>query len=255
MAISREVGDRRGVALSDADLGYLAGLAADTERAICHLQAAIAAFEDLGDPWEIVRCLYFLASALTVQGTHDPTVTDGSAASQPRALGPIATLRDATRVGAAARRLHEGIGIADVPEMRDIYERNELLLRGALGDATFSQLEAEGRAMSLQKTLAYIRSILPAPNATPDAGLPVTDGQPFRPLPHVELESLSRREREIAGLVATGRTNRQIADDLALSSRTVETHVHNILGKLGLSSRAQIVIWAIEHGLAVTRPA
>jgi non-specific serine/threonine protein kinase len=254
MTISREVGDRRGVALSHADLGYVAGLSADTERAISLLLVAISAFEELGDPWEIVRCLYFLASALTVQGTQDPAVTDGSATSKPWALGTIETLRGATRVGAAGRQLHEAIGIADVPEMRAIYERNEALLRRALGDATFSQVEAEGRAMSMEKTIAYVRAILQVPNTTTDTRRPATEGQQFHPLPHVEVGSLSHREREIAGLVGTGRTNRQIADDLALSSRTVETHVHNILGKLGLSSRAQIVIWAIEHGLAVTRP-
>jgi DNA-binding NarL/FixJ family response regulator len=156
-------------------------------------------------------------------------------------------------VGAAARGLHEALGIAYVSEMQAIYDRNEILLRGALGDETFSQIAAEGQAMSLGTAVAYVRALLPVRSPTPDARPPATDDPPFRPLPHVEVGSLSHREREIAGLVGTGRSNRQIADDLALSSRTVETHVHNILGKLGLASRAQIVIWAIEHGLAVTR--
>ena len=64
--------------------------------------------------------------------------------------------------------------------------------------------------------------------------------------------SLTPREREIVALVATGRTNRQIADTLVLSGRTVETHVRNILGKLELSSRAQIAVWAVEHGLGAS---
>jgi DNA-binding NarL/FixJ family response regulator len=50
-------------------------------------------------------------------------------------------------------------------------------------------------------------------------------------------------------LVAAGRSNREIAEALVLGERTIETHVSNILGKLGLRSRAQIAAWAIEHRL------
>ncbi len=60
---------------------------------------------------------------------------------------------------------------------------------------------------------------------------------------------LSAREREVAALVAQGCANREIAARLVVSERTAEAHVSNILGKLGFASRAQIVAWAIEHGL------
>lgn len=52
--------------------------------------------------------------------------------------------------------------------------------------------------------------------------------------------ALSQREREVARLVALGRTNREIADVLFLSTRTVETHVATVLRKLGVRSRTQI---------------
>jgi DNA-binding CsgD family transcriptional regulator len=61
---------------------------------------------------------------------------------------------------------------------------------------------------------------------------------------------LTPREREIAGLVAQGLTNRQIAEQLIISERTVDAHVANILSKLDFNSRAQIAAWAAKRGLA-----
>jgi non-specific serine/threonine protein kinase len=62
-------------------------------------------------------------------------------------------------------------------------------------------------------------------------------------------DPLTSREREVAALVARGRTNREIAAALVISERTADAHVQNILNKLGFSSRAQIGAWAAEHGL------
>jgi DNA-binding NarL/FixJ family response regulator len=60
---------------------------------------------------------------------------------------------------------------------------------------------------------------------------------------------LTEREREVAGLIVDGLSNPEIADRLYLSPRTATTHVSNILSKLGLRSRAQIAVWAKEHGV------
>ena len=61
--------------------------------------------------------------------------------------------------------------------------------------------------------------------------------------------ALTRREREVAMLVAQELTNGQIAEELVISERTVATHVHKILEKLNLRSRVQIAAWAIEQEL------
>src|SRR5256886_399918 len=61
---------------------------------------------------------------------------------------------------------------------------------------------------------------------------------------------LTAREREVAALVAQGKTSREIADLLVVSERTAEGHVSTILGKLGFTSRAQIAAWVVERGLA-----
>jgi DNA-binding NarL/FixJ family response regulator len=95
---------------------------------------------------------------------------------------------------------------------------------------------ATGQAMSLEQAVAYAQNI------------------PFHKSEEREAkgsaDSLTGREREVAKLIAEGKTNRQIAEELVLSRRTVEKHAGNILSKLGLTSRAQIVRWAIEMGLA-----
>jgi DNA-binding NarL/FixJ family response regulator len=60
---------------------------------------------------------------------------------------------------------------------------------------------------------------------------------------------LTSREAEIAGLIASGASNRQIAERLVLSERTVETHVQHILQKLDFQSRTQVAAWAVEVDL------
>ena len=62
-------------------------------------------------------------------------------------------------------------------------------------------------------------------------------------------DGLTRQERQVAALVAQGKSNREIAEALIVSERTAATHVGNILNKLGFSSRAQIAGWAVEKGL------
>jgi class 3 adenylate cyclase len=64
----------------------------------------------------------------------------------------------------------------------------------------------------------------------------------------VQITGLTKREREVAAFVAEGLTNRDIADRLVISDRTVETHVEHIRNKLGVRSRAQVATWAVTGG-------
>ena len=70
-----------------------------------------------------------------------------------------------------------------------------------------------------------------------------------RRLPARAVGGLTAREVEVLRLVAAGRTNRAIADELILSEKTVARHVSNIFTKLGLSSRAAATAYAYEHDL------
>jgi DNA-binding CsgD family transcriptional regulator len=62
---------------------------------------------------------------------------------------------------------------------------------------------------------------------------------------------LTERERAVAALIAQGKSNQEIATALVVSKRTVETHVSNVMAKLGATSRAHVVAWAIGQGLAI----
>ena len=58
---------------------------------------------------------------------------------------------------------------------------------------------------------------------------------------------LTEREHEIAGLVAAGRTNREVAEQLVLSTRTIEAHLRNIYGKLGVRSRVELTRTLVDE--------
>lgn len=66
---------------------------------------------------------------------------------------------------------------------------------------------------------------------------------------HRQDDGLTARERDIVRLVALGHTNREIAERLVLSVRTIETHRARIQRRLGFGSRAELVRWALERGL------
>ena len=71
---------------------------------------------------------------------------------------------------------------------------------------------------------------------------------PAAPVP-ITGEGLTRRERDVVGLLAHGFTNRQIAAAIVVTEGTAENYVQRVLSKLGFNNRAQVAAWAVEHGL------
>lgn len=106
--------------------------------------------------------------------------------------------------------------------------------RNMLPKPEFEAEQAAGRVLSLEQAVEFA-SHLPTQAKTVRA---------------VREKSgvLSRRECEVAALIAQGKSNGEIAAELVLSKRTVEKHIANILSKLNLSSRAQLVRWWLEDG-------
>jgi predicted ATPase/DNA-binding CsgD family transcriptional regulator len=108
--------------------------------------------------------------------------------------------------------------------------------RAALGEERFDELLSRGLAMHLADALAM------AKGETPAAG--VLGGE----YGGSAARQLTRREKEIAALVAAGLGNREIAARLFLSKRTVDSHMEHIFTKLGFSSRTQLASWVLGQG-------
>lgn len=82
----------------------------------------------------------------------------------------------------------------------------------------------------------------------PDAFLALAM-KPFHPAPPDGLAGLTRRQREVLDRIVAGQANREIAEALYLSVRTVEDHVSNVLTKLGVASRAEAAAWLRGGGV------
>lgn len=156
--------------------------------------------------------------------------------------GEAENLLRATRAVASARGARPRIWRVDVA-LGQLY-------RSARRHAEAQQAFAQARALigelaaGLHETELRMTYLERAGHMLPEVRQPT----PRRAI-QAEFDGLTAREREIAVLIAQGASNREIADLLVLSERTVTTHVSNALSKLGFTARAQIAAWAAGKGL------
>ena len=124
-----------------------------------------------------------------------------------------------------------------------------------LKDADADELAAAIRAAAIGEVHLdpAIAGIVARRMRTGAGGSTGRGGAGGRGAPRDGVESLTTRELEVLGGVARGLSNRAIADELGITERTARTHVSNILAKLGLASRTQAALLAVQHGL--DRPA
>jgi len=122
-----------------------------------------------------------------------------------------------------------------LPPLFAMRQSCENVLRDRLGADQFASAVAEGAGMPTADALTWaLEDQAAKPGRKPAARK------------RSAATELTRREREIAGLVASGLSNRDIASKLVISRRTAETHVEHILTKLGFSSRMEIAAWVNE---------
>lgn len=112
----------------------------------------------------------------------------------------------------------------------------EKTVRAALDDATQGAAHREGASMTTAEAIAYT------------LGEQGRDAKPTAP--GQDRTVLTKREHEVAELVAVGLTNKEIATRLTISRRTVDGHVDHILTKLGFTSRVQVATWIAESAHA-----
>jgi DNA-binding CsgD family transcriptional regulator len=191
-------------------LGAVLGDLGDFEGARASMQAALTASLDIGDQWMIHLQLTWLAGLSALAGRPATAVRLAGAA---QAFGDV----NRSQLPATWRALLESW-----------VER----ARKSLGPAA-DRLKAEGTKMTLEEARTCALSTEAEPSVETRAVDP--------------LRSLTPRQREVARLVADGRSNREIAVMLVVSERTAEYHVQQILNTLGFGSRAQIAAWYAQQ--------
>jgi predicted ATPase/DNA-binding CsgD family transcriptional regulator len=134
----------------------------------------------------------------------------------------------------ALAEMYEKNTVVAMPERAD-YVRSVEKVRDALGEIAFAQTWATGQSMGTEETNADIQAILAA--AAPES--PERDSAAL----------LTTREREVLALIVGGLSNTEIGDRLYISSRTAQTHVTNILGKLGVTTRTEAAAKAVRDSL------
>jgi DNA-binding NarL/FixJ family response regulator len=202
-------------AYSQWGLGVAAWLGADHNGAAQLECAALRTMRHMDDPLGVVLCLDALAWV---------------AAARKEAVRALTLL-------AAAEAAWAAIPAAPAAPLRQHHDTAVSAALEGLPDRACRAALANGSAMSQAEAIALGESSRPEPR--PDAiQAGASPGQ------------LTRREQDVAILVARGLSNSQIAAELVISARTVETHVQHIMDKLGVSTRAQIAAWSAADAQA-----
>ncbi len=248
------LGDQLGLASLDIQLTYLALLNEDIEAALGHVERGLRQLGGSRERW-LHANLYMLASlTLYLAGRDIESSWTATRALQVKqeigdVLGIAFTLELlgwlAARSGSHQRAawllggadpLWERAGgrLAATATFERLHAEAVTRCGDALGGKRFAELFARGTQHPAEAMIAF---------ALHDLGDPAEDGGTKIRLPSL----LTAREREIAGLVAAGLSNRQIAEKLFISRRTVDAHLDHIFGKLGITSRVMLTIQLREQ--------
>ncbi len=248
---AREHGHRWIMARAAAQLGAVAEARGDLVTAKARYEMAVPWLRELGADGDLARCLAhggrvaamlgeFAVARRRLAASLALSRETGQRQGVARCLMGLSVLAEcegdlegALPAAAAAAALRESIG-----QQHATLRIEELLgrARGRLGEGRTAALWSRGRVMGPDDAARRVLEGERQPRREP----PVPVEPVRRPL-------LTAREREIAGLLTRGLSNRAIAGELVISPATVARHIANIMEKLGYTSRAQIAVWAAEQ--------
>ncbi len=251
LALCRERGGgAEELAYATYTLGYGRGLNGEPEAAQALFRESIEAARQAGDVWwqGVVRVV-----AASVAWAHDDpeealwNALEGLRASRLvpdlNACAVGLNMAAVLLVGRDDRRAASLLGTADrywadaggswlaTPTWVDHLDRARATCRANLGDAAFEAAHRAGQEMAIEDAAA-----LALGESAEPATVDVPAGDQF---------GLTRREHEVAALVAEGMSSREIAARLVISPRTAETHVQNMLVKTGFGTRSQLARWYV----------
>jgi non-specific serine/threonine protein kinase len=213
LELNRERGDKWGTAASLGSLGWVALRQHDFKRMKDFIDESLAIRTEISDKGGIAWCLEKLAEAKYEQLQFE----------------------DAARIFGYAESVRAPVGSVIDPSDQPEYTRLISGLRSALGMDAFTALWAMGKTMPLEDVIGLALS---EPGPSMEASRTKKD----------EFGGLTTREREVAVLIAEGKSNREIAEAMTVGVKTVETYVTRILNKLGFDSRVQVATWLVKKG-------
>lgn len=197
---------------------------------------------DLGDGFEVVGEAHDAGSAIEAIDMHSPDLAlvdlhmpDGGGHRVVRERGSATAIVIIT-VSEAERDLLDAVAAGAVGYL--VKSTGPQELRAAL------RLAASGEPVFSPQLAALVLSEFRRISRSP--GVALSDGDESTP----GTSTLTPREREVLGLVARGLSYGEVGEDLFISPKTVENHVRNILAKLHLTRRHELIRWAVDRGIS-----
>jgi predicted ATPase/DNA-binding CsgD family transcriptional regulator len=261
LALFREIGDKWGVASTCMVLGRVALQQGDVTTARSLARESVRLCREVGHRWDTIQSIAILAKVADIQ--HDRAAALALyqksldlarevgdkvliASGLEGLAGVVAAQGEpvwATRLWGAATALRETIGSPMPPIEHASYERAMTAVRMHLSEKAFAAAWAEGRMFTPEQVL-----LARGPETTRQqisAGAVAASLAKAPPYP----AGLTTREVEVLRLVTQGLTDMQVAEQLIISPRTVNSHLTSIYNKLGVDSRAAATRFAFEHRL------
>jgi non-specific serine/threonine protein kinase len=206
------------------NLGYIAQRQGNPQHALAYFAQALAEHVKSDDRHNVACCLGGIAGVVAALGRQE----------------------QGARLFGVVDMLFERLGASIWPVDKIDYDRNLESVRVSLREDAFAAAFATGRALTVEDALAEATTLAAMAGDTTVA--PASDGA-FAGEDAGATVELTPRERQILGLMAWRATDREIAEQLAISPRTVMHHVSHILAKLGASNRRDAAAIGSRYGL------